>query len=159
MAAGTLPTTGASASALARRRRVRHQVLLALLVALATACTPVAQSAPVDLAPTEAPFAWSSEQSIAALRSALRSQPFMEDAVEGPMVVLEPDDYLHRDRGALVATDPRDWWPDGAVLVETHAGRWWVWPGGAIAPADAAARVLAAHLPARPTLDLVVDWR
>jgi hypothetical protein len=134
--------------------------LLLLAVAAAIACAPVSESAAVPAAPTRPAAPWSTEQAIAALRTALRTQPYLEDAVEGPMLAVTPDDHLRREAGRSVPTDPSlDWWPPGALLVETQAGRWWVWPGGAVAPADRAAAKLAELMPARPSPRHVVEWR
>jgi hypothetical protein len=134
-----------------------RRAFLLLLVAGAAACAPVARSAAIVPEPG-ASSAWSADHAVAALRSVLRSQPFLEDAVEGPMVALAAEEYPARESGRPVALDAY-WWPDHAWVVETQTGRWWVWPGGQVAPADPAAAALAAHLPIRLSLDHVVDWR
>ena len=73
------------------------------------------------------------------------------------MVALTLDDYVTRGPGKLVAWDSSyEWWPAEAVLVETQAGRWWVWADDAVAPADRTASALAANLPTRPSFDYVV---
>jgi hypothetical protein len=142
-------------------------MLVALAFMSATACVPTVFSAAVVTRPAEAVISrptaraeWSSATAIAALRAALRTQPFGEDAVEGTMVVVAEADVAHRATGQVVAIDLAiDWWPNGAVLIETGVGRWWVWPGGNVAPADRTAATIATRMPSAPTLQYVVDWR
>jgi hypothetical protein len=133
--------------------------LLLLAIAAAIACAPVSESAAAPAAPTGLAAPWSTERAVAALRTALRARPSLEDAVVGPMLAVTPDDHLRREAGRAVLTDPLlEWWPPGALLVETQAGRWWVWPGGATAPADRAARRYAELMPAGASLEHVVEW-
>lgn len=130
-------------------------MLFALLFAV-IACASTARSAAL-VPDAGSPSGWSDAQAITALRDVLRTQPFLEDAVEGPMVVRASDDHAMRQQPVgLDGTIPG--WPEDAWLVETNAGRWWVWPGGEVAPADRTGAALAAHLPTRPSFDHVVDW-
>jgi hypothetical protein len=74
---------------------------------------------------------------VAELRTILAERGFGSSVTEGPMAARAPgqatpfdfasDDDLDAQVGAF---QPEAW------LVRTEAGRWWLWPDGAAAPAD-----------------------
>ena len=86
--------------------------------------------------------AWLEAESgaIATVRRQLRRRGFEPDVTAGPMVALPPGQVSLLDFGPDEASELLETGlqPD-AWLVETNAGRWWLWETGATAPADRAA--------------------
>jgi hypothetical protein len=120
-----------------------HALALAGLLASTTALPAAAESAP----------AWLEAEStaIATLRRLLRRRGFDPDVTAGPMVALPPGQVTVLEfgpdggTGALLdAGIQLDAW-----LVETNAGRWWLWETGAAAPADRAAEQARDQAPRR----------
>ena len=82
-----------------------------------------------------------------ALRVLLRDRGFGPDVTAGPMTAMAPsvglaDRWLSSqdELDALVGPDQPEAW-----LIQTDAGRWWLWESGAAAPADARAEVYQTH--------------
>jgi hypothetical protein len=108
---------------------------------------------PVASAAAEGAPAWLEAESaaIATLRRLLRRRGFGAEVTAGPMLALPPGQATvlefggDGDGGALLDTGLQ---PD-AWLVETNAGRWWLWETGAAAPADRAAELARDLAPRR----------
>jgi hypothetical protein len=78
------------------------------------------------------------ETAASALRLLLRGRGLGPDVLAGPVAVEPPGSP---ELGAPLPGGPQP----GALLVQTGAGRWWVWNYGATAPADQRAAVHDAH--------------
>jgi hypothetical protein len=87
------------------------------------------------------------EMAAAALRLLLRERGLGADVLGGPMAVVPPGSVGAFSPGHDPELDaPLSVGPHlGAFLVQTGAGRWWVWEYGAVAPADQRAAVHDAH--------------
>lgn len=102
----------------------------------------------VRTAPTPSPSptpGWTAEAAAVTLRTALRAQGYSDETADWPLGILPPRESPDADDDlgsgdAIVDAE----WPTGAWLVATRAGRWWVWEGGDVAPADRTARGFAA---------------
>jgi hypothetical protein len=104
-----------------------------------------------DLAANRPPAASQEEQLLAILRRNLRRRGVPAELLSGPTVVVPRRDHPDAEmaiEGAEEAELARSW-PQGAALVLTAAGRWWVWEYGSMAPADALARSLQTQAGAR----------
>jgi hypothetical protein len=87
---------------------------------------------------------------IATMRRQLRRRGFEADVTAGPMLAMPPGqatllDFGPDDASALLETGLQ---PD-AWLIETNAGRWWLWETGATAPADRGAEWARDQTPRR----------
>ena len=89
-----------------------------------------------------------------AMRVLLRDQGFGPGVTDGPMTTLPPSAELNDRRlgsgdeldALVVPNQPQAW------LIQTDAGRWWLWESGAAAPGDMRAEVY--HGGGRPSM-----WR
>jgi hypothetical protein len=147
-------------------------LLLLLLTACEGAPTPSAQPTPavwwhsgdappaVAKAPLEDPTGgWSTprrdvaveaaieERLLAILRRNLRRRGLSPELLAGPTAVIPTRDHPDAELAieGAEATELAASWPQGAGLILTSAGRWWVWEYGSTAPADALARQLQAQ--------------
>jgi len=84
------------------------------------------------------PAAWTGDQAIGRLRVLLAGRGFGADVTAGPMVAYPPGNAWPLDfttDGELEAVLSSGLQAE-AWLIETNAGRWWLWDYGATAPAD-----------------------
>jgi hypothetical protein len=121
----------------------------------------VAKAPPAGVtAPIEDPInAWSTprrdvaadapieERLLAILRRNLRRRGLSPELLAGPTAVVPTRDHPDAELAieGAEATELAASWPQGAALILTGAGRWWVWEYGSTAPADALARQLQAQ--------------
>jgi hypothetical protein len=116
---------------------------------------PAAITAPID-EPTDvwstprrdvAPGAPIEERLLAILRRNLRRRGLAPELLAGPTAVVPTRDHPDAELAieGAEATELAASWPQGAALILTGAGRWWVWEYGSTAPADALARQLQAQ--------------
>ena len=100
-----------------------------------------------DLAANRAPGANAEEQIRAILRRNLRRRGVSAELLAGPTVVVLRRDHPDAEMAieGAEAVELASSWPQGAALVLTGAGRWWVWEYGSMAPADALAKSLQAQ--------------
>lgn len=84
------------------------------------------------------------ERLLAILRRNLRRRGVPPELLAGPTAIVPTRDHPDAELAieGAEAADLADSWPQGAALVLTGAGRWWVWEYGSTAPADALARQL-----------------
>jgi hypothetical protein len=101
--------------------------------------------------PDVPPSALVEERLLAILRRNLRRRGVPTELVIGPIAVIPTRD--HPDAELAIegseAVELAESWPQGAALILTGAGRWWVWDYGSTAPADALARQLQAQVGTR----------
>jgi hypothetical protein len=100
-----------------------------------------------DLAANRAPTASQEEQILAILRRNLRRRGLSAELLAGPTLIVPRRDHPDAEIAIEGAEEAElaGSWPQGAALVLTGAGRWWVWEYGSMAPADALARSLQAQ--------------
>jgi hypothetical protein len=96
---------------------------------------------------------------VGAMRVLLRDRGFGPDVTAGPMTALAPGAELY---DLLLSSDELDAlvvpYQPQAWLIQTDAGRWWLWESGAAAPADMRAEVYQTHATRRAQAEgLVVD--
>jgi hypothetical protein len=84
---------------------------------------------------------------LAILRRNLRRRGLAPELVAGPTAVVPTRDHPDAELAieGAEAVELAASWPQGAALILTGAGRWWVWEYGSTAPADALARQLQAQ--------------
>ena len=87
------------------------------------------------------------ERILAILRRNLRRRGVSPELIAGPTAVVPTRDHPDAEQAieGAEAAELANSWPQGAALVLTGAGRWWVWEYGSTAPADALARQLQAQ--------------
>ena len=87
------------------------------------------------------------ERLLAILRRNLRRRGLAAELLAGPTVVVPGRDHPDAELAieGTEAAELANSWPQGAALVLTGAGRWWVWEYGSMAPADALARQMQAQ--------------
>ena len=117
------------------------------------AAPPAVAPAPAERAPiAELP-------QVATMRKLLAGRGFGADVTAGPMVAYAPGEARpfefsgDADMGILPlgAFQPEAW------LIETNAGRWWLWDYGAAAPADRRAATQEAQVRRNASAELRVD--
>jgi hypothetical protein len=87
------------------------------------------------------------ERLLTILRRNLRRRGLAPELLAGPTAVVPTRDHPDAELAieGAEATELAASWPQGAALILTSAGRWWVWEYGSTAPADALARQLQAQ--------------
>jgi hypothetical protein len=108
---------------------------------LRPAAPPAVAPAPAERAPVaELP-------QVATMRKLLAGRGFGADVTAGPMIALPPGQATPLDferDGEIDAMLPSGLQAE-AWLIETNAGRWWLWDYGATAPADQRAETYQTH--------------
>jgi hypothetical protein len=113
----------------------RGLLLLALAALLTAACAPAA-------APEPRPQGHVSyDAALAALRVVLRQRGVEPTVTSGPIVAWPPPDHPDAAQADAPATPDGRSWPEGAWLLETTAGQWWVSRHLVVLAADDAARL------------------
>ena len=124
---------------------------LAMVSALQAQIAPpfVPRPAPPAVAPAPAERAPIAElPQIATMRKLLVGRGFGPDVTAGPMTALRPGEATPLDfarDGEIDAMLPAGLQVE-AWLIETNAGRWWLWDYGATTPADQRAETYQTHV-------------
>jgi hypothetical protein len=95
-------------------------------------------------------------QTVGAMRVLLRDRGFGLDVTAGPMTALPPGavarSALDDEMEAFVTPYQPEAW-----LIQTEAGRWWLWESGATAPADHRAETYQTHVQRHGSSERRVD--